>query len=138
MNFILCRMKGSRFSTPFHQILINFFLLSTLFLLVSCDLKVTHCWRRKYFITFTGRAINATVQCPDYYQWTVSDYCCYDGYDRFDLRPYCCHSETYKLLIAVALICVTVLGAACFLFLCWYSNLVHHFLKLVTCGHFNL
>ena len=98
----------------------------------------TECTKQKYFVNIFGVPFNATVQCPMYFQWTVSDLCCYGKYDRFDQDPYCCYSDTYKLVLAVGLICLIVLGTSCIVFFCWAYNLPHHLLYILTCGHFHL
>lgn len=102
----------------------------------------TECMKRKYFeITvsyFGGLSINRTVKCDMYFQWTVADYCCYDKYDRFERNPFCCYSETYKLVLAVGFICLVLLASSFSIFFCWLYNLPHHILYLLTCGKFHL
>ncbi len=102
----------------------------------------TECLKRKYYeITvsyFGGLSINRTVKCDMYFQWTVADYCCYDKYDRFERNPFCCYSETYKLVLAVGFICLVLLASSFSIFFCWLYNLPHHLLYLMTCGKFHL
>jgi hypothetical protein len=99
----------------------------------------TECVKRKYAISFFGNFhINNTLRCPMSFQWTVNDFCCYDRYDTPAERPYCCYSEAYKLALAVGFICLVLLGSSLCLFCCWFYNLPHHLLYIVTCRRFHL
>lgn len=102
----------------------------------------TECMMRKYYeITvnyFGALHINRTLKCEMYFQWTVADFCCYDKYDRFERNPFCCYSETYKLVLAVSFICLVLLIGTFSIFFCWIYNLPHHLLYILTCGRFHL
>ncbi|CAG7820423.1 unnamed protein product [Allacma fusca] len=98
----------------------------------------TECTKKKYYVNIFGTPLNHTVQCPMYFQWTVSEFCCYGKYDRFDSDPFCCYSDTYKLVLAVGIICLVLLGTSCTVFFCWAYNLPHHILYMLTCGKFHL
>jgi len=98
----------------------------------------TLCWLRKYQATIYGVPFNTTLKCPMYFQWTVSDFCCYDKYDRFEENPSCCYSETYKLVVAFGFFCLILVACSCCIFCCWVYNLPHHILYLLTCHKFHL
>lgn len=107
---------------------------------------------------------NHSINCASSFQWewSTSRICCYDNYDRFYVssfsylindkvvfcrnniqpcpqeHPYCCSSEMYKLVVAVGFICLFLLGTSFLLFFCWFYNLPHHILYLVTFRKFQL
>lgn len=123
--------------------LIYYILLVSVVGISHSPVSGTECVKRKYFevtITFGGIRVNQnrTMKCDMYFQWTVADYCCFDKFDRYEENPYCCYSETYKLVLAAGFICLVLLATTFSIFFCWVYNLPHHILYLFTCGKFSL
>ncbi|XP_035710038.1 uncharacterized protein LOC118436328 [Folsomia candida] len=83
---------------------------------------------------------NHSINCPSSFQWewALARICCYDNYDRFYEHPYCCYSEMYKLVVAVGFICLILIGTSFLLFFCWFYNLPHHILYILTFRKFQL